>query len=364
MKVLEGKTVEGPISARMRVDGRSYINFFGAGYLALSGIPEIRDAALRALQSGAPFAQQLPATHGARDPIFEAAESIGALACAAESCVYFASGYFIGAVCMGALQETVDLLVIDELAHYSLKDAAKLSGLPTLTFAHCDPQSLNEILRKRLGPRQRPAILTDGVFATSGRVPPMSDYAKIIHEYDGRLVVDESHAFGVVGENGRGAAEYHDVRNITVAGMTLSKALCAHGAIIGCSTSNAARLRSISPLGAACAGSPLSAAVAAACLQHMVAHPEIRVILRDTGDYLRSRLRRAGLDVIDSPAPIVSFKCGNFANMQALQRRAFERGIYIHHSTYIGAGAEGMLRCAIFRDHTRQDVDALIEALT
>lgn len=362
-RVLAGKTVEGPISARMRIDGRPYINFFGAGYLALSNVPAIRDAVRHAFEQGTPFAQQLPPVHGAIDPIFDRTERAAAQMCRTEASVYFASGYFIGSVGLSSFETSFDLLLLDEQAHYSLRDGAKLSGLPVVTFAHCDPESLHETLKGNLRPAQRPVVLTDGAFATTGRVPPLAEYAAVIEGYDGRLLIDESHAFGVVGENGRGAAEYCGVEQIAIAGATLSKALCANGAIVGCTASAAERLRIVAPIGAATAGSPLSAAAAAASLTYVAEHPELRKTLHAQAEHLRIRLRSAGFDVIHSPAPIVTFRFGTRSDMQALQRRAFDRGIYIHYSNYIGAGPEGVIRCAVFRDHSSSDIDALIDSI-
>ena len=204
-------------------------------------------------------------------------------------------------------------------------------------------------------------LLTDGVFATTGRIPPIAEDAAVLCEYDGKLVVDESHAFGVVGENGRGAAEFCGVDDVAIVGTTLSKALCAQGAIVGCSASTAARLRAIPPIAAASAGSPLSAVAATASLSYLTKHPELRSGLRETANYLRRKLNSLGIKTADTPAPIVSFEYGTRYDMQALQRYAFEQGIYIHYSTYVGAGPEGTIRCAIFRDHTEADMDALIE---
>ncbi|MEJ0040371.1 MAG: aminotransferase class I/II-fold pyridoxal phosphate-dependent enzyme [Gammaproteobacteria bacterium] len=143
----------------------------------------------------------------------------------------------------------------------------------------------------------------------------------------------------------------------------MNKAYCAQGAVVACTGAAATRVRTVPPLGASSAGSPLSATAAAASLAYVADRPGLRKTLRDTADYLRIRLRNIGLDPSESPAPIVTFKSGTFADMHALQRRAFERGIYLHHSTYIGAGPEGVIRCAIFRDHSRQDMDELIDAL-
>jgi 8-amino-7-oxononanoate synthase len=363
-RILAGRTVTGPVSARITVDGRPYVNFFGAGYLALSGIPEIREAARRVLDGLEPFAKQLPAGHGATDPIFDEVERAAAAACGTQTSVYFASGYLIGMVGLASLDQAFDVLVLDESAHFSLRDAAKLASRPTFTFAHCDAESLREVLARHVNPGQRPLLLTDGAFATTGRIPPLAEYARAVGEYQGRLFIDESHAFGVVGDNGRGATEHCKVEHIASSAATLSKALCAHGAIIGCSPAVASRVRAVPPLVAACAGSPVSAAAASAALQYIAQRPGLRAELRATTMFLRCRLRQIGLDVLDSPAPIVSFCAGTADEMRTLQRRAFDRGIYIHHSTYIGAGPEGMIRCAVFRDHTRDDIEALIAALS
>lgn len=360
-KVLAGRTVTGPISARMTIDNRPYVNFYGAAYLALSDVPQIRTAVREIFDQGAPFAQQLPAAHGAIDPAFAAVERAGARAFATETSIYFASGYLIGSVGLASLEEPFDLIVLDDSAHFNLQDAAKLSGRPIQVFAHCDVESLRDVLRRYLLPKQRPLLLTDGAFATTGRIPPLADYAAVLEPYDGRMFIDESHAFGVVGEHGRGAAEYCGVESIANCGGTLSKAYCAQGSIVGCSASAALQARAATPARGANAGSPLSAAAATASLAYVAEHPELRVNLQATTDYLRMRLRQSGLDIIDSPASIVSFQCGSGADMKALQRRAFERGIYIHYSTYIGAGPDGIIRCAVFRDHSREDIDALID---
>lgn len=362
-KVLTGRVVDGPISARMKIDGTPYVNFFGAGYLALSQLPEIRAAVAQALERGVPFARQLPAVHGAIDPVFDAAERAAASACGTKASVYFSTGYLVGAVGLAGLQGSYDLIVMDENAHYSLTGAAQASGVPTYTFNHCNPESLSEVLKQHVRGRANPLLLTDGVFATTGRIPPLDKYAAILSLYDAKLFVDESHAFGVIGENGRGAAEYCGVGDVAVIGTTLGKAICAQGAIVGCSTDTAERLRTIPPIGAANAGSPLSAVAATASLIYLAEHPALRTNLRAMADYLRMRLRSIGLHTLESVAPIVSFQYGSRADMQALQRRAFEHGLYIHYSTYIGAGPEGIIRCGVFRDHTRADVDALIDVL-
>jgi 8-amino-7-oxononanoate synthase len=362
--LLQGKEVSGPISARINLDGREYLNFFGAGYLALSGVAEIRKVIAKALEEGVPLSQQVPAAAvGGTDHIFDSVEKAAASACATEAAVYFASGYFIGAVGLASIDHPFDIVLIDEYAHYNLVDAAKLSGCQTYTFSHGDPSSLSDLLSKHAGRAHRPLVLTDGVFATTGRVPPLADYVQVLEKYGGHLLVDESHGFGVVGENGRGAAEFCGVSRSAVVGSTLSKALCTQGAFVACSSVASRRVRAIPPLRGANAGSPLSAAAACESLRYVLSHPQLRDDLSKKTKYLRGRLREVGFDIIDSPAPIVSFVAGSRNEMVGLQRRMFDEGIFLHYSTYMGAGTEGMLRCAVFSDHSRDDIDSLCQAL-
>ena len=171
-QLLSGRRLGGPAAARMTIDGKEFINFFGAGYLALTNVPEVRTAVSEALASGVSFADHVPAGLGGVDPLFARVERLAAAALGTEACVYFASGYLIGAVGITAYEKKFDLIVMDELAHYNLRDAAKQSGLPTYTFAHSDPGSLAETLKRHVGSGQRPLIMTDGVF-TTGHIPPL-----------------------------------------------------------------------------------------------------------------------------------------------------------------------------------------------
>jgi 7-keto-8-aminopelargonate synthetase-like enzyme len=274
-----------------------------------------------------------------------------------------ASGYFIGAAALMSLDVSESVLFVDEGAHFSLLDAARTTMRPVVSFRHTDPEALAEALRASLPPRMRPVVLTDGVFATIGRVAPLDQYANVLADYDGRLVVDEAHSFGVLGEHGRGAADYHRVEEIATSAGTLSKALCAQGAIIGCSIETADRLRRVPPLRGANAGSPISAAVGAAAIRYTRKHPERRVRLAELAGYLRSKLRSIGIDVAETPAPILAFRIGDRTFMRTVQKRLLEMGIFVLVSNYIGAG-EGIIRCAVFADHTQADLDALADSLS
>ena len=359
--ILGGRTVRGQVSARLNIDGRDYLNFGGTGYLALGNLPEIRQAALDAVNGGSSFARSLSVSYGARDEIFETLETTAATALGSETTIGFSTGYLIGMVGLAALYGEVDVIFIDALAHNSLVDAARISGLPIVTFAHNDPDDLERLMKDRLAARQRPVVLVDSVFGATGLLAPLGTYAALIEPYDGRLLVDESHAFGTMGSHGRGVAE--DVAPSAIVGSTLGKALCAHGAVIGLTRPQERTARNRPPLFGANVGSPISAAVGTAALRYVAAHPERRERLRSVSARLASGLARLGLDVEHSGAPIAAFSLGTRGEMAALQERLFERGIFVHRSDYKGSGAEGVMRFAAFADHSDEDIDMLCSVL-
>ncbi|BCW90818.1 Putative pyridoxal phosphate-dependent acyltransferase [Alphaproteobacteria bacterium SO-S41] len=359
--ILAGRTVRGQVSARLNVDGRDYLNFGGTGYLALGRVQEIRQAAFDAIDGGTSFARSLSVSYGARDEVFEELEKTAAIALGAETTIGFSTGYLIGMVGLAALHGEVDIIFIDELAHFSLVHAAQISGLPTVTFAHADQDDLQRQMKEHLAPRQRPVVVTDSVFGATGSLAPLGDYAALLAPFDGRLLVDESHAFGSLGSRGRGGSD--DVAPSAIIGTTLGKALCAHGAVIALSHQREQNARKRPPLFGANVGSPISAAVATAALRYMAQHPERRERLRSVSARLVAGLGELGLDVKHSGAPIAAFSLGTRESMAALQARLFEQGIFVHRSDYRGSGAEGVMRCAAFADHSDEDIDTFCSVL-
>ena len=360
--LLAGRTIRGPESARLWIDEEPYINFVGCNYLALQTFDELRSAGRLAVEMGHPWSQMRSGAHGGSDPVFEELAREGASFFDTETSVFLPTGYFCGLAAVAGLQPRFDIVFIDELAHFSLHDAARLSGRSVIPFPHADATALHDALRAHLREGQRPLVLTDGVFATTGRIPPIADYARSANEADGLLFVDESHAYGVVGKNGRGAAEYCGITNAYHAG-TLSKGFCAHGGLLPCSMEFATRVRGLPPVRGASAGSPVSAMVAAAAMRYAQAHPQRRDYLHWISQRLKSGLRGLGLDIVDTPAPITAFTVGRNADMVKLQRSLFEDGFNVALSSYIGSGPEGMIRCATFADHSEADMDALVRAL-
>ncbi len=361
-QLLETHAITGGGTATLYLEQKPYLNFGGNNYLALNDKDELRNAAQEELAKGSGYSMFLPRAYGARESAFEAVEKEACLFFDQEAAVYLPSGYFIGHAALTGLRPKYDVLILDELAHWCIWDAAKLAEVPIHTFKHCDTDDLQRVL-KELPLGQRPLIGTDGVFATMGNLPQLNEYANLAKKRDGIVFVDESHAIGVVGTKGRGTHEHFECGGNVFFGATLSKGLCAQGAVFVGDYETVERAQKSTVLRGSSKGSPISASVSAAALRYVRTHPEQIAELGEKTKFLRNALRNLGLHIADSPAPIVSFSHGDFETVRGIQVHLFENNIYVLHSNYIAAGVSGALRCSVFGDHTYDQLNHLVTTL-
>ncbi|GAB5415258.1 MAG: 8-amino-7-oxononanoate synthase [Congregibacter sp.] len=357
--LLAGHRVEKGGGRELLVDGKPILNFAGCNYLALGDRQELRDVARQAIDDGLMFSKYLVRDYGGYDESFERVEAAAASYFGTEGAVYLPSGYLIGAAGLTGLRPLYDVLVLDEMAHWCLSDAAELIDAPVVTFRHGDIGDLESVLESVAG--QRPLLVTDGAFATTGEVPPLDEYYRLIDAHDGHLFVDESHAAGVVGPNGRGAADHFKLGDRAHVAATLSKGLCGQGSVFVGTMAQVERARTSRALRGSSPGSPISALVSAAALDMARDSAQLRASLRDKAQRLRQCLRDLGLNVLETPASIAAFADGDFDSMRGLQSFLFSRGIYVLHSNYIAAGQGGMIRLSVFADHTDSDIARVSE---
>lgn len=362
-QILEGKSLKYESTSRLVIDGCEFLNFGGWNYLALANHNTLREAALRALESGATFSRSSADAYGGTEKEFLEVESEAALFFGTEAAVYLPSGYHLGFAGMAGLAELFDTIILDEYAHWCLQDAAKLSGKPITHFRTGSVDHLAAILRE-LPAGLRPLVCTDGAFATTGIVPPIDHYAELVRARNGWLLVDESHSVGVVGATGRGAVQHFGVEDRAFVGATLSKGLCAHGAVFVGPKEIVSRSRNASAVRGSNSGSPISATVAAAAMKLVRENPGLCTTVRDKARQLRKSIRAAGFEIPDSPSSIMALSIGNFAETRALQQHLFDARIYVIHSNYIAAGPGGLIRIGVSADHTTEAFNTLTNALT
>ena len=352
--------MQSPPAAKTIINGKEFDYFCGTGYFALHGHPDLIAASCAATQQygiGAGTSRTGLTDH----PVFLNLEAKAAEFFETEAAHYYVSGYLGNTLLLKGLAPDYDVIFADSEAHYSVRDGVALSSKPTVSFAHGDPDVLRHALRRALKPGQRPLVISDGIFPTSGKLAPLPDYHQILSNYDDALMcVDDAHAMGVLGEKGQGTLEYWDIQGEgRYSCGILSKAFGGHGGIIAGSQQliDRVKLTGASPV-------PLGAAAASAKALDLVMHkPEMRKQLWDNATYAKHGFRALGFtDIPDTLVPIICLSVEGI-DLEVVQQKLFSKGIavlYVPGGSYTSAPAQGAIRVAIFSTHTHVQIDRLV----
>ena len=228
--IRERLVIDSPQASELIVDGEQFINFASNDYLGLAANHAAADALNEATQrygfgSGASHlivGHQLP---------HEALEQSFANFVERDAALSFSSGYMANIGILQSLAQKGDMILADKLNHASLIDGVRLSSANSLRYLHCDIEALEKRLSRS---SQNTFVVTDSVFSMDGDIAPLDKIAALCEKYNAVLIVDDAHGFGVLGEKGRGAAEYFSLnqKQLPVLMSTLGKALGGYGAMV------------------------------------------------------------------------------------------------------------------------------------
>ncbi|CAN5573805.1 8-amino-7-oxononanoate synthase [soil metagenome] len=229
LRVLESE--QGP---EVMLDGRSYVNFSSNDYLGLAAHPSLREAAAESLEkygAGAGASRLISGNHIEHERL----EDVLAKFKGTEAALTFSTGYAAAVGAIPALAGEGDVVILDKLCHASLVDGARLSGAALRVFPHNHLEKLESHLRwaREKYPQGRVLVLTESVFSMDGDVAPLAEIVALKERHGAWLMVDEAHAVGVIGREGRGLADELGLADrIEVQMGTLGKALGSAGAYI------------------------------------------------------------------------------------------------------------------------------------
>jgi 7-keto-8-aminopelargonate synthetase-like enzyme len=282
---------------------------------------------------------------------------------AAESATLVSSGYVSNLIAAQALAGNFSHALIDDDTHASVSDAARFLDCPVLQFKSRDAVALAAAVQ-RCGPGAKLLVLTDGMFSRDGSAAPLAQYLKILPK-DALILVDDAHGAGVLGRTGKGTIEHAGVsRRQIIQTVTLSKSFGAYGgAILG-----TARLhqRIMDRSHMFVGGTPLPLPLANAALtgvRILKSNPRLRQKLLENAAYVKATLREAGLPLAETPGPIVPVFPRRPSESARLQRALFAAGIYPPFIKYPGGPLNGYFRFVISSEHTRSQLDTLLEVL-
>jgi 7-keto-8-aminopelargonate synthetase-like enzyme len=346
-------------------EGERYTLFGGNDYHRLSRDPAVVAALCEAAEEygiGSSGSRSTTANH----PLYATLEAELAEFFGTEAAAVFSSGYICNAVALQALEGEFTHLFLDEIAHSSLVEAAIQTGLPTARFRHRDADDLATQARGLLRPDSRPLILTDGVFAATGEIPPLASYLAALPQWPAKLLVDDAHGMGVVGAGGVGSWDCAGVpRSSVIQTGTLSKAFGSFGGVVA---GDRALIEKIQRRSAAFIGStpmplPLAAAAVKA-IQILRAEPERIAYLQEQAVRIKTLFRDLGFRTSPGPAPICSTTFLDAEKNRHLGDALREARIYPVFINYPGAPPGGHYRFTVSSAHSEEQIARLIAVVT
>ena len=344
--------------------GRRKLSYFsGCDYFRMASHPEV----MAALEAGARrYGLNVAASRltTGNHHLYRELERRLAEFFAAESALLVPTGYMADVIAAQALAGDFSHALIDQAAHSSLSDAARFLDCPLVQFKHRDVADLGCVVR-RCGARAKLLLLTDGMFSRDGSAAPLADYLEVLPK-DAVLLVDDAHGGGLLGRTGKGALEHAGVPRTRrmIQTITLSKTFGTYGgAIVGTA---AFRQRVLDRSALFVGSTPLPLPLANAALRSIeivAADHGLRKRLARNQTYLKDSLRKAGWPLPKTPGPIVSLAPDLKSQIARLKQALLAAGIYPPLIKYPGGPADGYFRFAISSEHSREQLDAVIEAV-
>jgi 8-amino-7-oxononanoate synthase len=342
------------------------INFYSNDYLGLSGDARLREAVSAALAAGSPMGSTGSRLLSGHARCWEELEEDLAAFGGAEAALFFNSGYAANTGLFGCVLKAEDIVFSDSANHASIIDGIRLSGARKVIFPHLDLNALEDQLHRNAPARGKRLIAAESVFSMDGDRAPIADLLALADRYEAELVVDEAHATGVLGPNGRGlVAAAGATQRVLAVVHTCGKALASAGAFVLCSkTLKEYLVNRARPFIFSTALPPYVAAQVSAAVRIAASADAEREALQKVAAHLRARLREQGFDTARSDSQIVPVILGENERALATAARLRADGFAVRaiRPPTVPPGA-ARLRLSLTAKHTMKMMDRLTDSL-
>jgi glycine C-acetyltransferase len=365
LRVLEDK--QAPVCT---FDGRKVINLASNNYLGLTTHPKLREAALEATKKYGVGSGAVRTIAGTMTLHMQLEERIARFK-NVEACVVFQSGFAANAGTVSAILGKEDFIISDELNHASIIDGARLSRAKILVFHHKDMAHAEEQLASVKDQPGRKLLITDGVFSMDGDIGPLPPLCELAEKYGAIMMVDDAHASGVLGRNGRGTIDHFKVHGrVDVQVGTLSKAIGALGGYV-CGTRDLIEFlyHRARPFLFSTSHPPSVAATCIAAFDVLENEPERIEKLWENTRFWKKELASLGFNIggVNTPkseTPITPIIIGDGRLTMEFSRELFAEGV-------MGTGlafptvpeGKARIRTIVTATHTREELEKALEIL-
>ena len=312
------------------MEGKRRIMLGSNNYLGLTSNQQVIDAGIKALEKYGTGCSGSRFLNGTLDLHLRLEEKLAAFL-HKDAAITFSTGFQSNLGILSSICTRGDYIICDRENHASIYDGAKLSYADMLRYFHNDMDSLERVLKK-LGPDAPKLIVTDGVFSMSGDIAKLPDIVDLAHKYNARIMVDDSHGIGTIGEGGRGTASYYGLEDqVDLIMGTFSKSFASLGGFGVANATVIDYMRHMSrPFMFSASMPPANAATATAALDYLVAHPEIKDQLTQAADNLHNALAARNVRFKMTKTPIIPIYTSDGTTTLKIVRDLYDEGVFVN----------------------------------
>jgi len=356
------RILEDEQKAKTTFDHRSVVNLSSNNYLGLTTHPRLRERALEAVRQFGVGSGSVRTIAGTMEIHMELERRLAEFK-QVEAVVVFQSGFAANAGTVSAVLTKEDVVISDALNHASIIDGARLSRATIKVFPHKDVDAARRVIED-LPSGQRKLLITDGVFSMDGDLGPLPDLCALAEETGCIMMVDDAHASGVFGRNGRGTVDHFGMHGrVDIQVGTLSKAVGALGGYVAGNRNLIEFLHHRArPFLFSTSHPPAVAAACIAALDVLMEEPEIIDRLWDNTRFFKAGLERLGFDTALSESPITPVIAGDSEKANRLSDRLFEEGVFAQAIAFpTVARDKARVRTIVTATHTREDLQFALD---
>ena len=357
------RVLDGEQKAAAIVDHKDVVNLSSNNYLGLTTHPRLREKALEAIQRYGVGTGSVRTIAGTMELHVELERRLAEFK-KTEAVVVFQSGFTANAGTVSSILTDRDVVISDELNHASIIDGCRLSRATIKVFPHKDVGRARALLEE-LPASQRKLLITDGVFSMDGDLGPLPELCALAEEFGCIMMVDDAHASGVFGKNGRGTIDHFNVHGrVDIQVGTLSKAIGALGGYVAGGRALVDFLHHRArPFLFSTSHPPPVAAACIAALDVLLEEPEIIDRLWDNARFFKSGLQALGFNTGASESPITPVIVGEGSVAMQLSDRLFEQGVFAQGIGFPTVARDrARVRTIVTATHTREALQFALDA--
>lgn len=358
------RKIESDQDTEVIIDGKPVLMFGSNSYLGLTNHPEVKAAAIAAIEKYGTGCAGSRFLNGTLDSHIELEKRLAEFA-GKEDAIIFSTGFQVNLGVISCLLGREDYIIWDALNHASIIEGIRLSPAKSLRYKHNDMEALERRL-KQCDPDRIKLIVVDGVFSMEGDLCNLPEIIRLSKQYGAQVMVDEAHGFGVLGDHGRGVCNHFGLtKDVDLIMGTFSKSFASIGGFIAGSktTINYLRHHARSYIFSA-SNTPAATAAAHKSLEIMLREPERVQALQEKTAYSLDRFRKLGFEIGNTSTPIIPLYIRDNEKTFRITALLYEEGVFVNPVVAPAVAPEDtLIRFSLMATHTYEQIDRAINAI-